>query len=312
MQTNSSGRPRDKKQLFISGPLLFVVLVMLFICGAVIFTQYTLYRQTRDTADKWTNGWNAWRSGDARGALNIWPKNDLAIAFSRNPGKFYYWRIRALEKMGRTSEAAVLRKKLFTRHPFDYYSFLLCRDGGIASADRTQIIRSAEILYRRPWPDSVAEASRKTGVPDFCIWAVMRRESKFQPDAVSRSGAVGLMQLMPDTANALAQSVGITSPDLELPHDNILMGSSHIKQLAHQFNGSFILAVAAYNAGAASVRKWGSLGARDWAEWIENIPYPQTREFVRCVMSNREMYRMICGSKAPTLSQLAQQKPLVR
>jgi len=120
------------------------------------------------------------------------------------------------------------------------------------------------------------------------------------------------MQLMPDTANALAQSVGITSPDLELPHDNILMGASHIKQLAHQFNGSFILAVAAYNAGAASARKWGSLGARDWAEWIENIPYPQTREFVRCVMSNREMYRMICSSKAPTLSQLAKQKPLVR
>ena len=69
--------------------------------------------------------------------------------------------------------------------------------------------------------------------------------------------------------------------------------------------------MAAYNAGSASVSRWGTLGAEDWAAWIESIPYAQTREFVRSVLENAEIYRLVYGAPAGTeqLSQLASKRP---
>lgn len=274
-----------RKRVF-TGACVMLVLVM-FIVPCV------LSEMRAHVSKNWSDGWSAWTRGDARTALSCWTQNSLATSLAPRPAKIYYWRIRALEKLGRHSEADVLRKKAAQKYPLDFYTFLLLPDGG-ASTYRGKIsLMLAVWTYPRPWPDDVERAYCITGVPKHTVWAVMKRESKFNADAQSQSGAIGLMQLMPMTARGEARLLGIPATDIFAPKDNILLGARHLAGLNAKFNGEVPRAIAAYNAGASSVIRWGTLGANDWAEWIERIPYAETREFVRSVLENREIYRLL-------------------
>ena len=147
------------------------------------------------------------------------------------------------------------------------------------------------------WKIEVSAAADRTGISDVMIWSVMKQESKFRENAVSRSGALGLMQLMPSTATEEMRSLNITSSKFTDPDKNILIGASYFARLSRKFKGDLPRAIAAYNAGMMPVIRWNTLSAEDWVEWIEEIPYPETREFVRAVLQNREMYNMISGKK---------------
>lgn len=256
----------------------------------------------------WTAGWQAWKESDYETALLEWSKDGVLTDFTPRPSRNYYWRVRALMELGREREAEALKAEMIRKYSFDYYTFLLSPDGG-ASAYPVEVYgKLAKIFYPRKWSNEVRSASRKTGMPEELIWAVIRRESKFRPFAVSSAGAVGLMQLLPSTASDIAVRLQIPEEetDLNVPEQNILLGASYMMQLVKKFSGDLPRAIAAYNAGASNVSKWNMLGARDWMEWIEEIPYAETREYVRSVLENREVYLLISGrTEFPCLTQIA-------
>ncbi len=139
------------------------------------------------------------------------------------------------------------------------------------------------------------------------VHAISRQESQFDRNAVSRAGARGLMQLMPGTARDTSVKIGATFDAGGLTSDpqyNIRLGSWYFERLMDRFNGSYPLAVAAYNAGAGNVNKWLAAngdprtGSIDMISWIEAIPFSETRGYVQRVLENAVVYDMIEPSRA--------------
>ena len=253
----------------------------------------------------WADGWSAWKEGDAAAALSCWSRHPFRAKFAARPARFYYWRARALDRLGRGEEAQNLRRAAAQRYPFDFYVFLMYKDGGSLMSGSKDARAAAALFNPRPWREQTLAASRRTGVGEYLLWSLMKRESKFDPAAVSRNGAVGLMQLMPDTAAEDAQKLRLRAADLKDPALNILLGAKHFAVLDKKFADELPRAIAAYNAGGAPVERWGKPPEGDWAAWIEDIPYAQTREFVRSVLENAEIYRLVYGAPAaPDLTQL--------
>lgn len=145
------------------------------------------------------------------------------------------------------------------------------------------------VAYRQ----EVEEAARKTGLDASLLLAVIREESLFDPDARSIAGALGLMQLMPQTAQRVAQSAGIpykSADDIYQPRTNIMLGAAYLKSLVAEFGG-IPYAIAAYNAGEEVVRDWirtGAYGAVD--EFIEDIPYYETQNYTKKVLTSYFQY----------------------
>jgi soluble lytic murein transglycosylase len=167
------------------------------------------------------------------------------------------------------------------------------------------IFASKDLRYQAddfPWlypRRSLGSKVKHHGVDHHLIHAVMRQESGFNTRALSPAGAMGLMQLMPKTASGLAKRLGLTHKDSRLHSDpdyNIVLGSRYLKEMLDQFQGSHILAVAAYNCGPGPVQKWIAkygdprTGEVDITDFIESIPYGETREYVKSVMANYEVY----------------------
>ena len=137
-------------------------------------------------------------------------------------------------------------------------------------------------------------ASRRTD--PYLVAAVIKHESKFQPTARSDGGAVGLMQLMPQTAAWIAGQLGepFTEDYLYDPALNIRYGVWYLAELEREFGGNDILALAAYNAGRGNVRDW--MERSHWTDQfdeIDAIPYPETRLYVRRVLEDREQYKRL-------------------
>jgi soluble lytic murein transglycosylase len=128
------------------------------------------------------------------------------------------------------------------------------------------------------------------------VYAVMREESGYRPDVISISGARGLLQIMPETGERLAASEALMSfspDDLFLPRINIRLGSSYLEQLMERFEGRISAAVASYNAGPEAVSRWFEGEPREDDEWVEAIPYDQTRNYVKNVLRSLEVYRVL-------------------
>ena len=242
------------------------------------------------TAADWDAGRRAWKSGDCEAALAAWSRNAWAQPFAIRPARLYYWKIQALEKLGRGEEAARTAALLALREPLDFYAFVLAYEGKYPKLTRAVNAAKLRTVPSRRWEAEAAAAAARTGVRANILFGIMKKESKFNPEARSARGAVGLMQLMPPTAREAAARIGDETLSPFVPEENVLLGAAHFAYLHAKFSRRLPLAVAAYNAGAAAVSKWGSDGASDWVEWLEDVPYPQTREYVRSVLENIEIY----------------------
>ena len=139
------------------------------------------------------------------------------------------------------------------------------------------------------------------------VHAITRQESQFANNAVSHAGARGLMQLMPGTAAQEARKLGMSYNSSSLTEDsryNLTLGATYVGRLMDYYGGSYPLAVAAFNAGAGNVNKWlrangdPRTGEIDWVEWIERIPFTETRGYVQHVLENAVVYEAMNPDRA--------------
>jgi soluble lytic murein transglycosylase len=177
----------------------------------------------------------------------------------------------------------------------------------IAQLARADDLDDVALRYPRPYVDSVARASALTDVPADWLLAVMRQESLFRADAVSRANAQGLMQLLPTTASAVAQRWHVTLQGVDSlfdPATALTLGAAHLRELLNQYDGAIVLALAAYNAGAAPVARWRPAQPMDADVWIENIAYGETRDYVERILEHIVAYSWERGAPPPRLSSL--------
>jgi soluble lytic murein transglycosylase len=152
----------------------------------------------------------------------------------------------------------------------------------------------------------------QAGIDRSFIYAIARQESAFDPRAVSSAGAKGLMQLMPATARVTATRAGLGwEPDRLLSDAayNARIGATHLSDLVRDWKGSYILTIASYNAGPGNVKKWIDAygdprsSAVDPIDWVERIPFTETRNYVQRVLENLQVYRSRLGERETLLIQ---------
>ena len=144
------------------------------------------------------------------------------------------------------------------------------------------------VAYPIPFKSVVERLSEEFGIDAALIYAIMRQESMFDPVAVSVSGAVGLMQLMPLTADWQAKRLGKDVRDVFRPETNITLGVAYLRYLKRLWKGDLVRVIASYNAGEGNVKRWKEY--EDDFLFIETIPYAQTRKYVKRVLANYYVY----------------------
>jgi soluble lytic murein transglycosylase len=178
----------------------------------------------------------------------------------------------------------------------DYHgAFSLINQGHLRNPDKNSLAEWG-ILYPLAFREMVTGNAEKSGIPDSLIYSIIRAESNFSPFALSPVGAVGLMQIMPATAAAIANgdSDKSGSDHLTRPELNIRFGVKHLKDQLTLYAGDPVMAVAAYNAGAGNVNRWLRMsGKLPMDVFVENIPFPETREYVKKVLAGSEIYRRL-------------------
>ena len=164
----------------------------------------------------------------------------------------------------------------------------------LMTSSTTLYRQDLEALYPRPFKAAVDAAAKQYGVEANFVWAIMRQESAFKPEARSYVGAAGLMQLMPATAREEAKRAGLSHYDLYNPSDNIRLGTSHLGWLGKNFaRPEYVMA--AYNAGSGNTRKWLKDGGErlDLPHFIERVAFTETNGYVQRVSANLEIYRRL-------------------
>ncbi len=149
------------------------------------------------------------------------------------------------------------------------------------------------------WPD-LRKYSVLNGLDPYLVASLIRQESEFNALALSRANAVGLMQLLPKTGKTVAKQVklkGYSAPQLYTPAVNLELGTRYFKEMIDKYNGQFEYALAAYNAGSDRVGDWLGQGHyRDPQEFVESIPFTETREYVQAILRNANVYRQLYGT----------------
>ncbi len=156
-----------------------------------------------------------------------------------------------------------------------------------------------ELLFPMPWREEIENYSRQNNLDPFLVAALIRQESEFNPGAVSRAHALGLMQIMPSTGRKLGRNFGIRAlpaSRLYKPETSLQLGTLYLRRVLEQYDGKLEAALAGYNAGEHRADRWlGWHSLDDPAEFVESIPFAETRDYVESVLRNTEIYRKIYG-----------------
>ncbi len=153
------------------------------------------------------------------------------------------------------------------------------------------------LFYPRFFWKDLEKLGKEYRINPFLLAAIIRRESVFDPRAESRAGALGLMQIIPSTANRIANQLkdkNFQTDQLLNPKTNLRYGSFYFSKLLKQFKGKHYLAMAAYNAGEKHTERWQEkIKAKEWMEFVEDIPFTETRHYIRQVISNYNNYLLL-------------------
>ncbi|MDB5895695.1 MAG: lytic transglycosylase, partial [Rhodoferax sp.] len=177
-------------------------------------------------------------------------------------------------------------------------------DRCINTSERTKSVLDFEQRFPMPHQQAVVQRSREINLDPAYVYGLIRQESRFITDARSGVGASGLMQVMPATARWTAKKIGLVnfSPEQITDRDtNIAIGTGYLKLVLDDFAGSMPLAAAAYNAGPGRPRAWRNGPVLDAAIWAENVPFTETRDYVKKVLSNTTNYAAILSGQPQSL-----------
>ena len=182
-------------------------------------------------------------------------------------------------------------------------------DRCINTSERTRTTIDQEQRYPMPFKASVLARTKQIGLDPAYVYGLIRQESRFVTDARSHVGASGLMQVMPATAKWTARKIGLTNftPDQISDRDtNIAIGTGYLKLVLDSFEGSMPLAAGAYNAGPSRSRRWrapndGTGPVLEGAIWAENVPFNETRDYVKKVLSNTTNYAALITGQPQSL-----------
>lgn len=227
------------------------------------------------------------------------PASDAALAeIARNPGivRARELFLVGLEGSGRSEWQAAIRfldadEKLQAAILADRWGW---HSRAIATLASIGEYDDLAIRYPLPWKEQFETYSSAASIDTTWAYGIARSESLFMRDARSSAGAVGLMQLMPGTGRMVARQISLQYTGLDTltnPESNIRLGTSYLGQMAERFGGHRVLATAAYNAGPQRVEAWlPEKGAEDARVWIENIPFNETRKYVKRVLSAQAIF----------------------
>ena len=240
--------------------------------------------------------------------INVKTGGENVAAIARNPG---IARAQALYDLGLRSDAT--QEWNWTIQRFSDTQLLaaaeLARqmewyDRAIDTAERTRELHDFELRFLAPYRELARQAASDNQIDEAWVFGLMRQESRFINVARSNVGAAGLMQIMPATARWIAQRLGIKRFDtneMQDPARNIQFGSYYLKHVQTSLDGSPVLATAAYNAGPGRAQRWRSSQPMEAAVYIESIPFTETRDYVKKVMSNAMYYATRFGQPSVLL-----------
>jgi soluble lytic murein transglycosylase len=170
-------------------------------------------------------------------------------------------------------------------------------EAGTFRVGKRSLLPAERFDFPPAFPGAVLEAAAAEQVPPALLWAIMRQESAYDPLARSKAGALGLLQLLPSTAAQLAGR-SIPEDSLTVPALNVRLGARYVQNLLREF-GDPRAVLASYNAGEDAVRRWNRGRASVDDEWVERIPYRETRDYVKRVYAAWRHYEAIYGVAAP-------------
>jgi len=177
-------------------------------------------------------------------------------------------------------------------------------DRCVNTSDRTKVEIDIDQRFPMPFRDSVVRRAREINLDPAYVYGLIRQESRFIMDARSSVGASGLMQVMPATARWTARKIGLPNFSVDQLNDretNIAIGTGYLKLVLDDFDGSMALAAAAYNAGPRRPRAWRNGPVIEAAAWAENVPFGETRDYVKKVLSNTTTYAAVLTGQPQSL-----------
>jgi soluble lytic murein transglycosylase len=205
---------------------------------------------------------------------------------------------KAIERAPTSPRLNLRLAQLYSRRGDNFQATLIVRRGypDIYSYKEEEVPREAwEIMFPLNNWEMIKQEAKKYGIDPYIAAGLIRQESVFNPTAISRVGARGLMQVMPTTGQAISKRQGggsITAADLYNPAVNIRLGMNYLAQMIGQFDNRIEYAAAGYNAGPSRAKQWLSeRGGLDIEEWVETIPFTETRGYVMGVLRYAANYR---------------------
>lgn len=199
-----------------------------------------------------------------------------------------------LDEVSRTKPPARLRPILMRE-----YFHVQAYGRSLALANQLPGSNGARNFYRFPlafW-NMVKQHAEERGIDPYLVLALIRQESLFDTRARSSAAALGLMQLLPSTAKRIAKQLGMSSPSPQTlfePEVNLALGTQYLKDLLQRYSNNWFKAIAAYNAGESAVDRWEKeIVTDDIEEFVERIPYRETRGYVKLVIRNHRVYKKL-------------------
>lgn len=177
-------------------------------------------------------------------------------------------------------------------------------DRAIVSASMTRKEHNFDLRYIAPFRDLASAHAQENGLDEAWVYGLIRQESRFVAQAKSRSGAQGLMQIMPATASWIGRKLGLdrrVQTRMHTPDTNLRFGTYYLRHAYDSLEQSPVLATAGYNAGPGRARRWQADTPLEGAVYVESIPFQETRDYVKKVMANAMFYRNRFGGEAQPL-----------
>jgi soluble lytic murein transglycosylase len=239
---------------------------------------------------------------------NLPADNELTVAIAADP---VFIRVRELIAVDLRSEATLEWQYGYAalngaarEQSVHVAAGLGLHDIAVATATRHAVFDDYNLLYPRPYDSAVTRAAELSRLQSHLLYAVIRQESLYRSDAASGRDALGLMQLRPGTARRTARDAQLPPPqrsDLFEPDINVMLGALNLNALLERFDGQLAVALAGYNAGPEAAQRWLPERSIDSDIWIENIPYNETRAYVRRVMWHRLVFEWLETARVETL-----------